>query len=137
MITAKSTATLVALRETLPKLRVVPKNDPNLEFDLYDDNVMIGYVVPNDDGSVFNVQVSSDKVVIEGKPWRAGQPFQSSKGIDTCECWGENPTCYRKGEHLAVSFARSCFDSEDTRSYKALDGLVVQRVIWSVTPFGS
>ncbi|MFT3691899.1 MAG: hypothetical protein QM831_02075 [Kofleriaceae bacterium] len=136
-ITDQTPATLNALRDALPELRVVPKNDPNLEFDLYDDGKPIGFVVPNDDGKIYNVHVTSATIAVDGKSWRAGSTFQGSRAIDNCECWGGNPICYKKGEHLAVAFQRSCLDEVDPRSLRVLDGLVIQRVIWSNEPLGA
>ncbi len=64
--------------------------------------------------------------------------------LSRCECWGANPTCYKTGEHVAVNFDRACLNDDDdaqhpaanVRALRVLDGLVVQRVIWSVEPFG-
>lgn len=135
-LTASTTATLLALRDALPELRVTPRNDPNLELDIYDGATLIASVVPDDDGHVFNISVTSESIPVEGKPWRAGRTFQQSHVINMCECWGQKPVCYRTGEHVAVAFDRSCLDETDARSLRALDGLVIQRVIWSSPSFG-
>jgi len=135
-ITAATVATLANLRALFPVYRVVPVNDPQLEYDIYDGKQKLGFVVINDDASVFNVHATSNRVRVEDRPWRAGESFQDSKALSRCECWGSNPTCYKTGEHIAVNFDRSCLEGDDPRELRALDGLVVQRVIWSVEPFG-
>jgi hypothetical protein len=135
-ISAATVATLTNLRALLPAYRVVPVNDPQLEYDIFDGKQKLGFVVINDDASVFNVHATSNRVRVEDRTWRAGESFQDSKALTHCECWGSNPTCYKAGEHVAVNFDRSCLDGDDPREFRVLDGLVVQRVIWSVEPFG-
>jgi len=136
-INAATVATLANLRALFPAYRVVPVNDPQLEYDIFDGKQKLGFVVINEDASVFNVHATSNKIRVEDRTWRAGEPFQDSKALTHCECWGANPTCYKTGEHIAVNFDRSCLDGDgDLRELRALDGLVIQRVIWSVEPFG-
>jgi hypothetical protein len=122
-----------------PTYEVRPVNDPNIEYDVFDKGERILFVVPNDDGSVFNVHATSGKVSITDHAWRVGQAFQGSTEITKCECWGDTPTCYKTGEHVAVNFDRDCTGLTDAnpRALKVLDGLVVQRVIWSPTAFGN
>ncbi|MEP6861869.1 MAG: hypothetical protein ABJE66_14680 [Deltaproteobacteria bacterium] len=135
-ISAATVATLTNLRALLPVYRVVPVNDPQLEYDIFDGKQKLGFVVINDDASVFNVHATSNRVRVEDRTWRAGESFQDSKALTRCECWGSNPTCYKSGEHVAVNFDRSCLEGDDPRELRVLDGLIVQRVIWSVEPFG-
>jgi hypothetical protein len=135
-IDGKTVATLQSLRTLLPFYKIVPNNDPTLQYDIYRGTERLGFVILNDDATVFNVHATSNKVVVADRPWRAGEAFQGAKQIDTCECWGANPTCYRKGEHVAVNFNRSCLESNDIHELRALDGLVIQRVIWSPTELG-
>lgn len=135
-INAATVATLSNLRALFPVYRIVPVNDPQLEYDIYDGKQKLGFVVINDDASVFNVHATSNRVRVEDRPWRAGESFQDAKALSRCECWGSNPTCYKTGEHVAVNFDRSCLEGDDPRELRALDGLIVQRVIWSVEPFG-
>ena len=56
-----------------------------------------------------------------------------------CECWGDQPVCYKTGEHIAVSFKRACpgISDGDQHARAVLDGVTVQRMIWSPTPFGA
>jgi len=136
-INASTVATLTNLRVLFPAYRVVPENDPQLEYDIYDGKQKLGFVVLNDDSSVFNVHATSNRVRVDDRGWRAGEAFRDAKSLTRCECWGQNPTCYKAGDHVAVNFDRSCLDDgNDPRSLRVLDGLVVQRVIWSVEPFG-
>ena len=143
-ISAATVATLTNLRALFPAYRVVPVNDPQLEYDIFDGKQRLGFVVINDDASVFNVHATSNRVRVEDRGWRAGEPFQDSKALTRCECWGSNPTCYKTGEHIAVNFDRPCIETEDSddsasanqRPLRVLDGLIIQRVIWSVEPFG-
>ena len=78
---------------------------------------------------------TSNKVTVAGRLWRAGAAFQNSKDLTRCTCWGTNPTCFKKGEHVAVNFIRSCMETTDPREIRVVDGLVIQRVIWSPTAF--
>ena len=135
-IDSKTVATLEGLRTLLPFYKIVPNNDPTLQYDIYRGSERLGFVILNDDATVFNVHATSNKVSVADRPWRAGEAFQGAKQVDTCECWGTNPTCYRKGEHIAVSFNRSCLESNDIHELRALDGLVIQRVIWSSAELG-
>jgi hypothetical protein len=135
-IDAKTVATLASLRGLLPAYHVTAKNDPNLEYDIFEGNEQIGFVVINDDASVYNVHATSGKVRVENHNWRAGQAFQDAKLLTECVCWGDNPTCFKHGEHVAVNFSRTCIESDDPRALRALDGLIVQRVIWSPAAFG-
>jgi hypothetical protein len=135
-IDGKSVVTLVGLRAMLPQFRVVPVNDPALEYHIFDGKEPVAFIVLNDDSTVYNIHATSNKVTISDRPWRVGAAFQNSKNLTTCTCWGSNPTCFKKGEHIAVNFNRSCMETVDPREIRAVDGLVVQRVIWSPTAFG-
>lgn len=135
-IDGKTVATLVGLRAMLPQYRVVPVNDPGLEYHIYDGKEQLAFIVLNDDATVYNIHATSKKVTISDRAWRVGEAFQQSKGLTRCTCWGNNPTCFKNGEHVAVNFNRSCMETDDPREMRALDGLVIQRVIWSPTAFG-
>ena len=138
-IGAKQPATLLALRQAFPGYEVRPRNEDNsLEFHVFAGKEQLLYVVTDDAGGIFNVHATSAKISVAGKPWRAGEPFSGSTSLSKCECWGENPTCFKTGEHVAVNFDRSCegLTGDDPRALKVLDGVKVQRVIWSPTAFG-
>ena len=137
-IDASTVATLEHLRKLFPGYEVRPVNDPNLEYDIYAGSEKLAFVVLNDDMTVFNVHATSGKISIADRTWRVGEAFQGSGDLTHCECWGDNPTCYRNGEHVAVNFKRPCDDitSAGRRGLRALDGVVVQRLIWSPSAFG-
>ncbi|MEO8846527.1 MAG: hypothetical protein ABI591_19980 [Kofleriaceae bacterium] len=136
-IDGKTVATLVGLRAMLPQFRVVPVNDPALEYQIYDGKEQLAFIVLDDDATIYNIHATSNKVTVAGRAWRAGEAFQHSKDLTRCTCWGNNPTCFKKGEHVAVNFSRACMETEDPRELRVLDGLVIQRVIWSPTAFGT
>ena len=134
---ASSPGTLAYLREHFPDLDVRPVNDSGLEYRAYAGSEEMFFVVTNDDLSIRSVHVTSPRVESRARGWRVAEPFRDSRVITTCECWGENPTCYHRGEHVAVSFDMPCEFAVDTRDFRPLDGYAPQRVIWSPTPFGS
>ncbi len=139
-IDANTPATLQALRQAFAGYEVRPINDDGtLEYRVYKGDEMLLYVVPDDDGGIFNVHATSGKVVVEGRDWRVGAPFQGAAQLSQCECWGDNPTCWKAGDHIAVNFARECGDlaGGDTRVMRVLDGITVQRIVWSPKPFGN
>lgn len=139
-IDGTTVVTLVELRRKLVGFEVKPVNDGSLQYDIYRDGERLAYVVPDDQsGYVFNVDAVSSRVNIAGHAWRVGARFQDASRLTICECWGANPTCYAEGEHIAVNFDRECdglTNLEDRNQLRVLDGLKIQRVIWSPTPFG-
>jgi hypothetical protein len=139
-VDAKTPATLTALRVAFSGFDVKPMNDADaLEYRVYRGDEMIAYVVPDDDGSIFNVHATSAKVTVEGRDWKVGAPFQGAAQLTQCECWGESPTCWKQGEHVAVNFARECGDlaGGEQRVLRVLDGVTVQRIVWSPRAFGT
>lgn len=138
-IRADTEATLVHLRAVLAGYEVKPSQDGSLQYDVYKGSEKLFYVVPDEErGTVFNIHVVSGSVAVEGKSWRVGKPFSGSSHLTDCECWGDNPTCFAKGEHVAVNFDRGCdgVTSGDARERRVLDGVTIQRVIWNPQPFG-
>jgi len=136
---AHSVATLVPLRQTFAGYDVRPVNDDDtLEYRVFSGTEMLFYVVPDDDGTVFNVHATSPKIAVTDREWRVGAPFQGAARLTTCECWGDSPTCWKTGDHVAVNFARACGElvHGDRRVLRVLDGVAVQRLIWSPKPFG-
>lgn len=135
-IDATTPTTLLGLRALLPTYRVVPLNDPALEYDVFDRREKLLFIVLKDNGAhVFNIHATSNKVTISDRSWRVGVAFTDAKQLTHCECWGSNPTCYRAGDHIAVNFDRTCLESDSELG--ELDGLAPQRVIWSPEPFGT
>lgn len=138
-IDASTPATLAALRRAFLGYDVRPVNDDSgLEYHVLAGNEMILYVVPDDDGAIFNVHATSAKVAVDGRDWRVGARFHGAALLTTCECWGDTPTCWRTGEHVAVNFARSCGELPrgDRKRLRALDGETITRIVWNPKPFG-
>ena len=137
-IDASADATLTSLRQLFAGYEVRPVNDGSLEYDVFDGAERLLFVVPSEDGKVFNVHATSARIRSE-HGWRVGQPFHGATRLTTCECWGTNPTCWRAGEHIAVNFQRDCdgltADGGEAPALNALDGVAVQRLIWSPKPF--
>jgi len=140
-IDAATVTTLVGLRKLLPRFRVVPLNDPQLEYDIFERGPegrkeKLAFIVLTEGGKgVFNIHATSGKVSVADRPWRVGKVFTDAKELTHCECWGSNPTCYKAGDHIAVNFDRACLDSDS--EIEELDGLALQRMIWSPDPFGA
>jgi len=138
-ITSKTPANLSALRDLLGKdgYEVKPVNNSGVEFHVFLKEELLFYVIPNDDGTLFNVHAVSGKVDIAQHPqWKIGAAFAGDEILTHCECWGEHPVCFKKGDHVAVAFKRACDGLDDERMRKVLAGVNVQRAVWSPTPFG-
>lgn len=140
-IVATTVTTLVGLRQLLPRFRVIPLNDPQLEYDIFERGPegrkeKLAFIVLTEGGKgVFNVHATSGKVTVADRAWRVGKAFTDAKQLTHCECWGSNPTCYKAGDHIAINFDRTCLESDT--EIEELDGLVPQRLIWSPDPFGA
>lgn len=137
-LNATSKATLTALRAAFIGYDVRAANDAGLSYSVYLGEEKLAWVIPNEgDGSLFNVHATSPRVETAGHDWRVGQSFQGAATLTDCECWGDNPTCYRRGGHVAVNFKRACTGlvGADARALRVLDGVEIQRVIWSPKPF--
>jgi hypothetical protein len=140
-------ANLTALRRLVgPQgYTVRPINDGGIELHVYDGKEHLFYVVPNDDGSLFNVHVVSGSVPItQHLEWVVGKPFSHSQILTDCECWGSYPVCWRDGDHVAVGFRRKSVENErdcdslgTPRERESLEGHPIQRAVWSPKPFGT
>lgn len=138
-LTGKTPANLTALRDLLGKdgYEVKPVNRSGIEYHVFLKDELLFYVIPNDDGSLFNVHVVSGKVDIAQHPqWKIAAPFVGDDVLTHCECWGAHPVCFKKGDHVAVAFKRACDGLDDERMRKVLVGVTLQRAVWSPTPFG-
>ena len=138
-ITGKTPASLTALRELLGKdgYEVKPVNNSGVEYHVFLKDELLFYVIPNDDGTLFNVHVVSSKVDIAQHPqWKIGAAFAGDDVLTHCECWGAHPVCFKKGDHVAVAFKRACDGLDDERMRKVLTGVNLQRAVWSPTAFG-
>lgn len=108
------------------------------EFHAYLGAEHLFYVIPNDDGSIFNIHAVSPKVVIlEHRDWIIGAPFYGANLLTTCECWGEHPMCFVRGDHVAVGFVVPCQNLETPIQRRSLQGVPIQRAVWSPRPFGA
>ena len=119
------------------EIMLLPGEDPKaMEADEQVWRLLSRWITP-EEGTLWR-QASYRFHALVAERWRVGRVFGDSRHLTSCECWGPNPTCYAAGEHIAVNFARACEEvvSEDKESLRLLDGLTVQRVIWSPTPFG-
>jgi hypothetical protein len=135
-ITSKTLANLAALRAALAGYDVHPVNDNGLEFDVYKNGEKLFYVIPDDSGGVFNAHLVSARIAIEGHPWKVGSPFTNAGALTQCDCWGKQPVCFTKGEHVAVAFSRACGNLGDAHARRVLEGVPIQRVIWVPRAFG-
>jgi hypothetical protein len=142
-IDAQTPATLIGLRQRLAGYDVKPVSDgSSLTYDVFVGGERLFYVVPDDDGTVFNVHATSDKVAVADHPWRAGKLFTQLPADLSCECWGlqdEFTACYRAREHVAVVFHRACsgLAGVDASAHRTLIGAEIERVVWSAKPFGA
>ena len=138
-ITAKTPANITALRQLLGKdgYEVRPVHNNGVEYHVLLEAELLFRVIPNEDGSLFNVHAVSGKVEIAQHPqWKIGAAFAGDDVLTTCECWGDHPVCFKTGEHVAVAFKRACDGLDDERMRKVLAGVTVERAVWSPTPFG-
>lgn len=140
-ITGSTKASLIALRAVLPGYTVVPINVgtdpefPTLEFQVFDDDTPLFTVIPDDAGSILNVHVVTPKVKMSDRPWRVGEPFKGT--VTDCDCWGGKLVCFKKGDHVAVTFDRRCRSAFDARAKRALQGAAIKKLVWSPKAFGS
>ena len=136
----KTRTTLEGLRTALRGYEVRPVYDGGLEYHIYKDGEHLYYVIPTTGAGdkLFNIHIVSGRFTVATHPWRAGQPFKGAVKLTHCECWGDQPVCYAAGEHIAVAFKRACegLSDGDERARVVLDGVAVQRMIWSPSPFG-
>lgn len=139
-LSASTQASLIVLRTVLRGYTVVPVNvgsDPEfpaLEFQVFEDDRPMFSIVPDETGTILNVHVVTPKVTMANRPWRVGAPFQGT--ITDCDCWGGKMVCFRKGEHVAVTFDRRCRSALDARTRRGLQGTAIKRLVWSPKAFG-
>ncbi|HEY1546410.1 MAG TPA: hypothetical protein VGG28_01250 [Kofleriaceae bacterium] len=137
---ASSPGTLAFVREHFPDFDVRPRReDAALEYAAFAGSDELFHVVANDDLSIFNIQATSAKITSRVHDWRVGAAFHDAQLITKCECWGDKPTCFHRGDHVAVNFDRPCdgvVGATDRRDLAALDGLVTRELIWSPSGFG-
>jgi hypothetical protein len=137
-LTPDTPANLVALRRALLGYEVVPVNldlssGPTLEFHVYRRGERVFEIVPSGP-RILNVHVVSPKVRVEGHPWQVGRPF-SGGGLTGCDCWGERPVCFARGEHVGVAFARRCRGLETEAGRRRLEDKTIEWLVWRPVAF--
>jgi hypothetical protein len=130
----QSHATLEELRAQLPAMRVEVRDlgESGVVFDVFERDEKLFYVVPDDNApTVFAVFATSPRISVEGRTWQVGQPFLDAKGIDHCECWGNNEvtTCFQIGTHLRLVFEESCEDARQSGP-QVMRGHAIGRIMW-------
>ncbi len=137
-ITPSTRATLDAIQDAVGSRFVVKGiDDHGMEFHVFLGEELLFYVIPNDDGTLFNVHCTSPKVAIAEHPeWVIGAPFEHTDVLTSCECWGTHPMCFRSGDHVAVGFKIACDGLDSPAERKSLAGVPIQRAVWNPRPFG-
>jgi hypothetical protein len=139
-LTPTTKASLLVLRGVLVGYTVIPVNVgndpefPSLEYQVFDADNQMFAIVPDDEGQILNVHVLTPKVTMAGRPWRVGAPFAGA--VTDCDCWGGKTVCFKKGEHVAVTFDRRWRAAIDARGRRTLEGIAIKRLVWSPRPFG-
>lgn len=139
-ITPMTRATVEALQQAVgANVRIEAIDRRGTELHAYLGREHLFYVIPNDDGSLFNVHAVSPKIsIVEHPDWIIGAPFSGTDRITNCECWGDHPMCFARGEHVAVGFVVECTGLDTPRERRAaLQGVPIQRAVWNPKPFGT
>src|SRR4051812_29003974 len=117
-------------------VKTIDDHGPELHVFLGEE--LLFYVIPNDDGSLFNVHCTSPRVtIVEHPEWVIGGPFVHSEILDVCECWGTHPMCFRRGDHVAIGFSVSCDNLDTPGKRHALEGVAIQRAVWNPHGYGA
>ncbi|MEO7095336.1 MAG: hypothetical protein ABI175_18915 [Polyangiales bacterium] len=137
-ITALTRATEESVRSTLgSRYRVEPVSRHGTEIHAFLGSELLFYVIPNSDGTLFNIHAVSPKIsIVEHPDWVIGSPFQGADALTDCECWGEHPMCFQRGDHVAVGFVVDCDDLKTKQARKKLQGVPIQRAVWNPREFG-
>ncbi|MDQ3368924.1 MAG: hypothetical protein M3680_26160, partial [Myxococcota bacterium] len=146
-LTARTPATLGALRAALPGYDVVPIQQEGLEYRVSRAGEKLFDVVPEPDGSLLGVHVVSPRIAIAGRTaggtarpaWQIGAPFPGVGAGMICECWGARPVCFEAGDHVAVAIDKPCrVPSISTAGGRqALAGARIEVAIWSPRPLAA
>jgi hypothetical protein len=135
-LTAETPATLNGLRSTLAGYDVKPVNrSEGLEYVVSKNGETMFFVIPDPDadGKILNIHITSAKAIVQARTWAIGKPLGNADAA-VCECWGDKPTCFQKGDHVAASFDRTC-DEYDPDIRKRLASVPVARIVWSPAAF--
>jgi hypothetical protein len=138
-ITAMTPATVEALRQALgASYRVQTVDRHGSELHAFLGTELLFYVIPNDDGSLFNIHAVSPKIaIVEHPDWVIGTPFTGADVLTDCECWGEHPMCFERGDHVAVGFVVACEGVKTREGRRMLQGVPIQRAVWNPHAFGA
>lgn len=127
-------ATVEAVRSRLPGYTVTEDVQEQLVVSV--DGERLFYVVVDEEtGEVFNIHVLSPRIQPPHRAWRATTKFTRAAELTHCECWGEHPVCFAEGDFIAVGFERECSGLDEPEERAALEGLEIQRLVWSPRPF--
>ncbi|HUJ57981.1 MAG TPA: hypothetical protein VLX92_05800 [Kofleriaceae bacterium] len=86
------------------------------------------YVMTNEDGTPFQVQVALPGIAVPALHLAVGAPYHPGAGT-ICPCWGPTlPACYRGGDYLGVTLDATCSGSSAEPS--DFDGLPVKTLVW-------
>lgn len=137
-ITALTPATEDALRRVLGSTyRVAIVERHGAEVHAYLGTELLFYVIPNEDHSLFNIHAVSPKIsILEHPDWVIGSPFTGADALTDCECWGEHPMCFERGNHVAVGFVVDCDGLKTPEQRQKLRGVPLQRAVWNPKAFG-
>ena len=138
-ITPMTRATPEGLQQALgTAVRVEPVNRHGTELHAFLGTELLFYVIPNDDGSLFNIHAVSPKIsIVEHPDWVIGSPFTGARALTDCECWGEHPMCFARGDHVALGFVVDCDGLKTAAERRRLDGVPIQRAVWNPHAFGA
>jgi hypothetical protein len=135
-LTAQTPATLSGLRAHLVGFDVAPVNrTEGLEYVVSRNGETLFYVIPDpeEDGKILNVHITSAKATVQKRAWTIGKTLAPNEAT-TCECWGDKPTCFRKGDNVAASFDRTC-DEYDPNIRQRIASAPIARIVWSPMGF--
>jgi hypothetical protein len=133
-LTAATPATLIALRTQLAGYEVKPVNRvEGLEFQVSQNGETLYFVIPDEDGKILNVHVTSPKFPVDNHPWGIGKTLGPAD-VTSCECWGDKPLCFKKGEKIGASFDTHCEQGEENLRQK-IGSAKIARIVWSPQGF--
>jgi hypothetical protein len=117
-------------------VKIVDRSGDEVHVSLRDE--LLFYVIPTEEGTLFNVHVVSPKIAIAEHPeWIIHSPFVNAEPLTACECWGQHPVCFRAGDHVAVAFEIDCGGlATPAERQQHLIGVPIQRAVWNPQPFG-
>ena len=138
-ITPMTPATQGALQQAVgTTVRVESVSRHGAELHAFLGTELLFYVIPNDDGSLFNIHAVSPKIaIVEHPDWVIGAPFTGADALTDCECWGEHPMCFARGDHVALGFVVECGNLKTQKERHALQGVPIQRAVWNPRAFGA